>query len=407
MRKANYIISNLVAIAVILLGLTACSKSDTIDDSGITVGGIINKQYSATRSKVLTIEPSEKQDFTNKYSWSINDSLVSEEFALDFIAVDLKNYPVYLKITSPSGSVRRFSTTVTVSKEAVPYSRYISQVLDFQPAPGQFINDLPEYKTGDTKENLIKKANSSIKGSTNEVISLGSYGGFVVFRFDHTVMNKAGRDFKILGNAFWGDQAIEARAGSCEPGIIMVAYDRNKNGKPDDDEWYEIAGSEYFKPETIKNYSMTYYKPEENKPGVLYPNLFWATDIEYIKWTDNQGSGGFKTKNIYHDQSYYPYWITENSISFQGTKLANNFYDQSGTGNYWVGRSYAFGYADNAPNTDEASNIDISWAVDKSGRYVKLPGIDFVKVYTGVNQEAGWLGEVSTEVGGAYDLHIK
>ena len=41
------------------------------------------------------------------------------------------------------------------------------------------------------------------------------------------------------------------------------------------------------------------------------------------------------------------------------------------------------------------------------GNYVKLPGIDFVKVYTGTNQEAGWLGEISTEVGGAYDLWMK
>jgi hypothetical protein len=30
-----------------------------------------------------------------------------------------------------------------------------------------------------------------------------------------------------------------------------------------------------------------------------------------------------------------------------------------------------------------------------------------MKIYTGVNQEAGWLGEVSTEVAGAYDLHFK
>ncbi len=45
----------------------------------------------------------------------------------------------------------------------------------------------------------------------------------------------------------------------------MVAYDKNKNGKPDDDEWYEIAGSEYFKNETLKNYNITYFKPDENK----------------------------------------------------------------------------------------------------------------------------------------------
>ena len=186
----------------------------------------------------------------------------------------------------------------------------------------------------------------------------------------------------------------------------MVAYDRNKNEKPDDNEWYEIAGSEYFKNTTTKDYSITYFKPNENKvpvPG----NDGWQTDIEYIKWQDNLGNSGFKTKNTFHAQSYYPLWFSDASYGFTGTRLKDNFYDQSGTGTYWVGKSYDFGYADNAPNTDEASNIDISWAVDRNGRYVKLPGIDFVRVHTGINQEAGWLGEVSTEVAGAYDLHYK
>ena len=190
-----------------------------------------------------------------------------------------------------------------------------------------------------------------------------------------------GKDFKILGNAFWGDLSQEERAGSCEPGIILVAYDKNKNGKPDEDEWYEIAGSEYFKNTTVKNYTINYFKPNENKPPVAGTE-YWENDVEYIKWTDNLGNSGFKTKNVFHVQSYYPLWISDVSYSFTGTRLANNYYDQSGSGTYWVGKSYEFGYADNAPNNDEASNIDISWAVDKNGNYVKLPGIDFVKVYT-------------------------
>jgi hypothetical protein len=66
-------------------------------------------------------------------------------------------------------------------------------------------------------------------------------------------------------------------------------------------------------------------------------------------------------------------WLSGASYSFSGTRLKDNYYDQSGTGNYWVGRSYDFGYADNAPNNDEASNIDISWAVDQNGKYVRLP----------------------------------
>lgn len=242
-------------------------------------------------------------------------------------------------------------------------------------------------------------------GSNTTMISLGGFGGYVVFGFDHTIPNMNGRDFKVLGNAFWGNEANEARAGSCEPGIIMVAYDRNKNGKPDEDEWYEIAGSEYFKNTTVKNYEITYFKPDASKTPVTGTE-FWQVNNEYIKWQDNAGKSGYKAQNVFHDQSYYPLWIADASYTLKGTRIADNFYDQSGEGSYWVGKSFEFGYADNAPNNDEASNIDISWAVDKNGKYIKLPGIDFVKIYTAINQEAGWLGEVSTEVSGAYDLHL-
>jgi hypothetical protein len=38
---------------------------------------------------------------------------------------------------------------------------------------------------------------------------------------------------------------------------------------------------------------------------------------------------------------------------------------------------------------------------------VELAGIHFVKVYTGVNQYCGWLGETSTEIMGAEDFHIQ
>jgi hypothetical protein len=316
----------------------------------------------------------------------------------------VKTYPLTLKM-DVNGTVKTYNSKIIVKQETGTYSKYISNVFDFRPAVGQFINEIPEYENGDTFTKMLQKAKESLVGGNSSMLTLGGFGGYVVFGFDHTIPNMNGRDFKILGNAFWGNDASQPRSGSCEPGIIMVAYDRNKNGKPDDNEWYEIAGSEYFKNTTVKDYSITYFKPNENKPPVP-GSEFWETDAEYIKWQDNLGNLGFKTKNTFHAQSYYPMWLSDTSYSFTGTKLMNNYFDQSGTGSYWVGKSYDFGYADNAPNNDEASNIDISWAVDRNGKYVKLSGIDFVKVYTGTNQEAGWLGEVSTEVAGAYDLYL-
>lgn len=388
-------------LSILLLGFMACDKDENQENVNPTE--VLTGSYTVNRFNVLNIDPNLPSD--SKLTWSINDSIISQSSQLDFISPYLKNYPLTLKAET-NGIVKTYTAVINVTKEPVSYSKYISDVFDFRPAVGQFTNEIPIYAPGNTEANLINRAKKALVGSQASMISLGGFGGYVVFGFDHTIPNMAGRDFKILGNAFWGGEANESRSGSCEPGIILVAYDKNKNGKPDADEWYEIAGSEYFKKTTIKNYTITYFKPDANKPQVA-GDEFWQTDIEYIKWNDNLGGSGYKTQSTFHSQSYYPLWITEASYSLTGTKIENNFYDQSGTGNYWVGKSFDFGYADNAPNNDEGSNIDISWAVDKDGKYVKLPGIDFVKVYTGINQEAGWLGEVSTEVSGAYDLYIK
>lgn len=403
-KTINYLIAGFLSLLFVGM-MISCQHDDEVaapvpvDPEVIppTFKGL-DSAYTIERFRVLSIPT----DISGNITWSINDSIVSKNSELEFISTKTATYPLTLKV----GANKVFHSKIVVTKEKGTLSKYISKVFDFRPAVGQFMNEIPEYDQGNTAADMIKKANDYLVGSNSSMVSLGGFGGYVVFGFDHTIPNMEGRDFKILGNAFFGNAANDPRSGNCEPGIIMVAYDKNKNGKPDDDEWYEIAGSEYFKNTTTKNYSITYFKPNENKTAVP-GNDPWQTDIEYVKWQDNQGNTGFKTRNTFHSQSYYPLWLSDISYGFTGTRLKDNFYDQSGVGNYWVGKSYEFGYADNAPNNDEASNIDISWAVDRNGKYVKLPGVDFVKVYTGVNQEAGWLGEVSTEVAGAYDLHLK
>ena len=290
-------------------------------------------------------------------------------------------------------------------------SPYIHKVYEYMPAPGQFVNVLPKHEDGDTQEDMNRKAEESISGENKILISLGAYGGYVIFGFDHPIVNVPDSyDFKILGNAFYAHNNPNQHAdnsregGSCEPGIVMVSYDANDNGLPDD-AWYELAGSEYYKTETTKNYELSYYQPDENKVREPMPDYPFINDVSYVKWTSNQGDEGYVHRNSFHNQPYYPQWIAAEKMVFEGTKLADNYVDESGTGSYYVQYAYDWGYADNHPNTDERSNFNIAWAVDDVGNSVHLPEIHFVKVYTGVNQYCGWLGETSTEIMGAEDLH--
>ncbi|MCH5175677.1 MAG: hypothetical protein J1F40_07310 [Prevotellaceae bacterium] len=298
------------------------------------------------------------------------------------------------------------ATAMTVS--AQNSSPYISRVFEYRPAPGQYVNVLPKYEEGDTPEIMAAKAEAQLAGNRQEMISLGAYGGYITFGFDHMVKNVHGKmDFQILGNALYSNTATNPddsrESGSCEPGIVLVSYDSNANGEPDD-EWYELAGSEYNSMETTHHYSIIYYRPDENKEPT--PENAFITDATYVRWTDNLDRQGYICRNSFHQQSYYPLWIEEDEMTFEGTLLANNYVDESGNGSFYVQYAYAWGYADNHPNSDDRSKFSIDWAVDDDGNHVRLPGIHFVRVYTGVNQSCGWIGETSTEVLGANDLHM-
>lgn len=288
-------------------------------------------------------------------------------------------------------------------------SPYVAKVFDYRPAAGQYVNVIPEYEEGDTQEDMNRKALEAICGDADGMISLGGFGGYVVVGLDHTVENKAGLcDFRVLGNAFYATGQSEY--GNSEPGVIQVSCDANRNGLPDDT-WYEIAGSSHNGTEswiqkaadagndtqTVRDYEITYYRPASipTKPTK-----------EYIRWEDNQGNSGYRAKNDTHKQPYYPQWIDEEKLTFKGTRLPQNAIDLSGQGNNFGLFRFAYGYADNVQSTLDSSAIDIDWAVDADGNPANLKGVDFIRIYTGINQENGWLGECSTEIAGIVDLHM-
>ena len=98
--------------------------------------------------------------------------------------------------------------------------------------------------------------------------------------------------------------------------IVMVSVDK-QNGKPDD-EWYELAGSEHGNKSTKFNYTITYFKPDENKKPVPHDKYKEVTDVTYIKWNASDNTTGFMYKNQFHTQSYWPQWISGNELSLQG-----------------------------------------------------------------------------------------
>ena len=254
------------------------------------------------------------------------------------------------------------------------------EVLEYTPAPGQYINDVANGSAGiSSPSQACEYANNRLANS--QYVSLGSWGGYIVVKFKEAILNSGGYDFSIGSNAF---------DTSNEPGIVWVMKDDNVNGLPDD-EWYELKGSFFNQEGYQRNFWVTYFKPEAKQATV---------------WTDKDGeTGEIEWLGNYHSQDfYYPQWVKEDSYTLYGSILPPQA-SQNELG-IWKNDPFDWGYADNFGEdfiTDGAKNqFKISNAVDKNNAPINLSSIDFIKVQTGVLSTSGWLGEISTEITGFY-----
>lgn len=383
----------------------------------VTVAPIGRKYDGLTRNVALgrstTLRPYVWNANDPAYCWTIDGQVVSTDAAFTFTPTAKGSTKVLFTVTDTTAEGEEMTSaelefTVVCCDAEGTHRRSASSagsaewttVYEYTPAPGQFINELVSggfVGNETTPEAAVAYAEDRLRKRT--WVSLGGWGGYIVVGFDHSIDNSAGyRDgynFSITGNAF---------EGSSEPGIVWVMQDTDGNGFPDD-EWFQLRGSEYGKPETIEDYAVTYYRP-----------TYSGADVQ---WKDNRGAvGKIDYLKQYHDQSsYYPAWIGADSYTLYGTCLKHRTYDRSGNGTYWVNGEYDWGYADNL-GEDRLSDDDnaaagamkiyfkISNAVDAAGNPAGLKYIDFIKVQTGVNMKAGWLGENSTEVFGFTDENL-
>lgn len=342
---------------------------------------------------------------TPTFEWSIDGKVINDakERVFRFTPESAGEYLVKVTVTEEQNGISVESTVKVVCVQGsessgmrsatASSSAYSNKVYEFLPAPGQFVN---ETNTGGFKgnENTFEAA---IEYATRRIesknyVSLGSFGGYIVVGFDHSITNKGGYDFAIQGNAF---------DSSNEPGIVWVMQDVNGNGLPDD-EWYELKGSETGKGTTIQDYEVTYFRP--------------ASPRSDVHWTDNLGNSGSVDFNGYHQQDYYyPLWMDKDSYTLTGTRLLPRNTQSPSTG-YWSNNPFEWGYADNwgsdvlggdsYDGSGQLNGFKISNAIYHDGTPANLKYIDFIKVQVGVLAKSGVLGENSTEVFSFQDLSV-
>lgn len=297
-------------------------------------------------------------------------------------------------------------------------SKQTIKVIEYCPAPGQFINNLPSIDAGMSQEERLKVCEEQLEDGNP--VCLGAAGGYITLSLDQPIKNGKGSDLRILGNAFYsqndpvyGDATI---GGNVEPGIVYAGV----GASPETAQWYELAGSEYYTTQR-HNFKITYHKPTAETGDHSLPYSIFDEYIRFAaSWTEPDGtpcdSTGYLMKNSSHMQSYWPQWEDKEEMTFHGSRLPDNAINYGGDGSdadnpqYWVTYRYAsdsYGYADAAPNSDDTyTTFDLDWTVDKNGNPVNLDHADFIRIQTGVLQQCGWTGETSTEVAGLVNLHL-
>lgn len=278
----------------------------------------------------------------------------------------LIDYGKIADINDPSGVAEQIHPRAVSNGS----SKFISKVIEYRPAPGQY--GLSSYSS-------LANANS-IVGKYGSPVTLGMFGGYIVFQFDHSVINWNGTDFVVRGNAF---------ATANEPGAVMVSFDANGNGLPDD-EWFELKGDLYDAESTIADYEITYTKP--------------ADAASLITWSDNKGGSGTMTKGT----SKWPALYTDiTTLTFSGRKIEMpTMYELS----------CGYGYADtftadyktviNGDNDTASTN---KFDIDRADSPKKLLAVDFIKIYNPVYQvdtKYPTFNEISTEIAGAVSVSL-
>lgn len=337
--------------------------------------------FHVTISQVLRLHP-EAIDLDNAtFEWTQEfdgkKSVISSELNHNFITLTPGEYRLSLKATRPDGKTLSVATLVTVTTPDEDFSAYPNKIIDFMPAPGQTIKRL-----GETKEEALSNIFKDMKtGSAN--IYMGAFGGYMIVGFDHTIINRAG----------YCDFTTKFGGLNVSPSIIWVAYDANGNGKPDDEEWYEIKGSEYGGVNDLGIQSYTYETTKVNKG---------------YAWTTQDGKTGAVTDSeffgsVMAEVEIAP-WITGATYTLTGRQLTPNINEDD---TFKPAIPFAWGYAANQPNGSDQAAIDLDWAIDSKGNKVHLPGVDFIKVVNAIQGMRPMMGEYRYQVTSIEDLHVQ
>ena len=286
-----------------------------------------------------------------------------------------------IHVCAPAGTYRRGATGQAM----------VNQVYEYMPAPGHQVNGYiivgDSYPDDCTHEQACDSVLAHF--SRRWSISLGSQGGYLIAGFDHSVTNSNGDyDLCIKGNPF---------SYQSEPGIIWVSQDDNGDGLPND-QWFELAGSEYGTERHTTYYAITYYRPAARRSATAWRDIYGQTGyVPYLSYWNP------------HDTYWQP-WVEGSEHTFFSSRLADRSTYVNG---YSDIPPYDWGYVDNLGSdfvdgpAGKMNYFRLSNARYDDGQPARLDYIDFIKIQTAQTGSTPNLGDISTEIYYISDYHLE
>lgn len=292
-------------------------------------------------------------------------------------------------------------------------SWFATSVLDYSPAPGQFVNSA-QYN------NPARVLGPPTGGGTQSpdnsgVVTLGGFGGSITIGFDRPIhndpRNPMGLDLIIFGNASYVSGDPNRRFAECA--IIEVSRDDNHNGLADD-AWYLVSGSHLAAPFAASLFTMTWDNDTSDStngptlaswlpPGTpAFPPLHvWQTTAHRLPASVfglapvlvNPNGPGAQIEGVWGYADHTPTLLLGDldgdNVVDDAALAPEDFYTVPDD-------PFAVGIS---PGSGGGDAIDIAWAVDAAtGAPANLDRIDFVRITNPVHALLGPVGEWSAEI---------
>ena len=299
-------------------------------------------------------------------------------------------------------------------------SPFATRVIDYDPAPGQFVNVSP---FDDPNQALGPPEGAGVReGNAVSVVSLGGFGGSITLAFDHLVedqpLNPFGLDAIVFGNAFYREDAFfnpDPNRRWAECATIEIAWDANGNGLADD-RWYLIPGSHL--PDPAGRYTVVTWDDDPDDP--TYP----PSDEAFIP---PGRSGVWTTEGFLLPAGVFGVPLVENPAASEGQEGIFGYADYTPT--LQLGDLNADDEIDDPALSAEVfytvpddpfrvgltegsgggDSFDIAWAIDPvSGEPAGLRGFHFIRITNAVNASFPEILvlEVSTEIDAVADVAV-